>query len=84
MSGLLPCGPPLEGTGGACGMFGIYRLANFSGTRVIVWVSVHTSIRLARRTNCCSLSADNSTATNLAQLGPLPDLSRSTALHRAT
>ena len=25
----------------------------FSSTRVIVWVSVHTSIRLSRRTNCC-------------------------------
>ena len=67
--------PPWEGTGGARGMFGLFRLTNFSSTRVIVWVLVHTSIRLARRTNCCSLSAENSTATNLTQLGPLSDLS---------
>ena len=55
MSGLLPCDPTWEGTGGARGMFGLFRLANFSSTRVIVWVSVHTSIRLARGTNCPSL-----------------------------
>ena len=54
MSGFLPCGPPWEGTGGARGMFGLSRLAIFFSTRVIVWVSVHTSIRLARRTNCCA------------------------------
>ena len=54
MWGLLSYGPPGEGTGGARGMFGHSRLAFFSGTRVMVWVSVHTSIRLARRTNCCS------------------------------
>ena len=58
-----------------------FSFGEFSSTRVIVWVSVHTSIRLARRTNCCSLSAENSTATNLMHLGPLSDLSRSTALH---
>ena len=74
MSGLLPCDPPWEGTGGARGMFGLFRLADFSSTRVIVWVSVLTSIRFARRTNCCPLSAENSTATNLTQLGPLSDL----------
>ena len=53
MSGLLLCGPPWEGTGGARGMLWLFRLANFSSSRVMVWVSVHTSIRLARRTNCC-------------------------------
>ena len=54
MSGLLPCGPPWEGTGGARGMIALSRLAILSSTRVIVWVSVHTSIRLARRTNGCA------------------------------
>ena len=29
MSGLLSCGPPWEGTGGARGLFGLFRLANF-------------------------------------------------------
>ena len=84
VSGLLPCGSPWEGTGGARGMIGFFRLAIFSSTRVIVWVSVHTSIRLVRRTNCSSLSAENSIATNLTPLGPLPDLSRSTAFHFAS
>ena len=55
MSGLLSCGPPWEGTGGARGMFGLSHLSIFPSTRVIVWVSVHTSIRYARRTNCCAL-----------------------------
>ena len=68
-------------TGGARGMFGLFRLVDFSRTRVIVWVSVHTSIRLAGRTHCCSLSAEHSTATNFTLFGPLPDLSRSTAFH---
>ena len=81
MSGLLPCDPTSEETGGAHGMFGLFRLANFSSTRVIVWVSVYTSICLARQTNCCPLSAENSTATNLTQHGPFSDLSRSTAFH---
>ena len=61
MSGILPCGPSWEGAGGARGMFGLSRLANFSSTRVIVWGSVHASIRLARRTNCsvdCMLGYD--------------------------
>ena len=80
MSGLLPCDLAWEGTGGARGKFGLF-LAEFPNTRVIVWVSVHTSIRLARRTNCCSLSAGSSTAANLTQLGPLSDLSRSTEFH---
>ena len=53
MPGLLP-GPPWEGTGGARGLFGLSRLAIFSSTRVIVWVLVHASIRLERRTNCCA------------------------------
>ena len=37
-------------------MFGLYRLSIFPSTRVIVWVwvSVHASIRLARRINCCA------------------------------
>ena len=48
-------GPPWEGTVGAHGMFEVSRLAIFFSTRVIVWVSVHTSIRLAHRTNCCAL-----------------------------
>ena len=34
MSGLLPCDPPWEGTGGARGMFGLSRLAMFPSTRV--------------------------------------------------
>ena len=38
----------------ARGMFGLSRLAIFTSTRVIVWVAVHASIRLARRTNCCA------------------------------
>ena len=81
MSGLLPCDPTWEGTGGARGVFGFYRLAISFSTRVIVWGSVYTSIRLARRTNCCSLSAENSTATNLTHRESLSDLSRSTAFH---
>ena len=75
MSGLLSCGPLWEGTGGARGMFGVSRLVKFSSTRVIVRVSLQTSIRLARRTNCCSFFAENSTATNLKQLGHLFDIS---------
>ena len=75
MSRLLPCDPTWEGTGGARRMFRLFRLSNVSSTRVIVWVAVPTSIRLARGTNCCSLSAENSTATNLTHLGPLSDLS---------
>ena len=35
-----------------------FSFSEFSSTRVIVWVSVHTSIRLLRRTNSCSLSAE--------------------------
>ena len=81
MLGLLPCDPTWEGKGGARGIFGLYRLANVSSIRVIVRVSVLTSIRFARRTNCCSLSAENSTATNMTHLGPLYDLSRSTAFY---
>ena len=61
-----------------------FSFGEFSSTRVIAWVSVHTSIRLAGRTTCCSLSARNSTATNLTQLGPLPDLWQSTAFHWAS
>ena len=38
MSGLLSCAPTWEGTGGARGIFGLYRLAIYSCKRVIVWV----------------------------------------------
>ena len=57
-----------------CSGFFVYQVLRVH-TRSIVWVSVHTSIRLARRTNCCSLSAENGTANNLTKLGPLSDLS---------
>ena len=39
-------------------MFKLFRWANLSSTRVIVCVSVHTSIRPARRTNSCSYSTE--------------------------
>ena len=85
MSGPLPCGPPWGGTGGARGMFGLSRLAMFSSTRVIVWVSVHIYADLSCASDkLCSLSAENSTATNLTQLEPHSDLSRSTAFHCVT
>ena len=80
-------GPPslwssLGGTGGARGMFGLFRLANFSSARVVICVSVYATSCLARRTNRASSCAENSTVTNLTQPGPLPDLDhlqRSTA-----
>ena len=39
MSGLLPCDPTWEETGGAREKFGLFRSANSYSTRVIVWVS---------------------------------------------
>ena len=82
MSMLLPCGLPWEGTGGAGEMFGLYRLAFVSGTRAIVWVSFSTYVdpSCASKNLLRSFSAENCTATNLTQPGPLPDRLRSTAL----
>ena len=61
-----------------CLCFFVWRIFQYTRYRMGL---VHTSIRLARRTNCCFLSAEISTANNLTHLGPLSDISRSTAFH---
>ena len=84
MSGPVPCGPPWKGTGGAGGMFGLSRLAMFfQYTRFLVGFNTYADLPGASD-KMYSLSAENSTASNLTQSGSHPELSRSTAFHCVT
>ena len=56
----------------------------FQYTRYRMGFSTHFDPSCASNKLLCSLSAGNSTATNLTQPGPLPDLSRSPAFHCVT
>ena len=82
MSGLLPCVPPWEATGGARGMLGFLHWQFFQYTRYGMGFSTYVDPSCASNKLLCSLSAENSTANNLTPPGPLPDLreqQRSTA-----
>ena len=59
MSGLLPCGPPWEGTDGARGMFGISRSPIFSSTYTRYRMGFSTCADLSCASdNLCSVSAE--------------------------